>query len=75
MSPHELTALAVVLGQRPDWVAYTLVDPRPYGLGFLAWNATQWATTRDRLGLGPDWPSALFTHEHLATCAAAVPNR
>lgn len=74
---EQLQAQAVAAGHnRPDWIAYTMVEKKPYPLGFMAWAQSRWDEVRAMTGLDtvamPVLSGEIFGGIYLEKCASAV---
>lgn len=70
---QQLTASAAAAGKPPAWIAYTMIEPKPWGFGFLMFVEAQWAEVAKSLGIPFEGlPRSLFVAQFVEQCALRV---
>lgn len=69
----QLTASSVTAGKPPEWIAYTMIESAPWGLGYLAFVETRWGEVAASLGIPFEgMPRSLFRPQFIEQCARRV---
>jgi len=69
----QLLASAEAANKAPAWIAYTMIEPRPWGLGYCAYVAQRWHEVGVALGIQVTTElRPLFRDQFIERCAAHV---
>jgi hypothetical protein len=72
----QLIASGQAAGKPPAWIAYTMVEPKPWGLGYCAFVAQRWHEVGSALGVEITTElRPLFREQFNERCAAFVRER